>query len=132
MKCEYCDNPVPSGSTHCPSCGATVICEQKLVSSEIEKRQIVDSGNQGGFECPPDREVCHVRTTQKMRVVYVLLGFFFGAIGLHNFYAGYNRRAIAQMVISLLSFGLLAFLSWIWAIVEIIMINEDCNGRPFV
>lgn len=132
MKCEYCDNPVPTEAMRCPSCGAILVREQSYVSSEIVAHQIVASGNHGGCEYPLERGVRRVRSTRRMRVVYVLLGFFFGALGLHNFYAGYNKRAIAQMMISLFSFGCLAFLSWVWAIVEIITVSEDRDGRSLV
>ena len=69
---------------------------------------------------------------RKMKAIYVVLGFFLGAIGIHNFYAGYKRRAIAQLVITVLSFGYLLLVSWIWAIVEIVIVNDDASGRPFV
>lgn len=131
MKCEYCDNPVPNGATRCSSCGAVVIGEHQSVSPLADRQQIVASENQNqSGKCLSEGRNPNLGA-RKLRVVYVLLGFFFGAIGLHNFYAGYQCRAVVQILISVLSFGILAILSWIWAVVEIIMINEDGTGRPF-
>lgn len=47
-----------------------------------------------------------------------LLAIFLGALGVHNFYLGFKGKAVAQLLISILSFGLLAFVSGIWAFIE--------------
>lgn len=64
-------------------------------------------------------------------MAYVLLAIFLGEIGVHNFYAGYIGRGIAQLLITILSFGLLFWVSWIWAIVELCVVSEDGNRVPF-
>lgn len=33
----------------------------------------------------------------KERFVFIFLGLFFGALGLHNFYAGYHRQGIIKL-----------------------------------
>lgn len=128
MKCEYCENEVSAGVSRCPSCGAavklsvdgTAVAQPKVdeVSTRIPK--------------PTECEEVTLPHKRKMKAVYVVLGFFLGAIGVHNFYAGYKRRAIAQLLITVLSFGYLLIVSWIWAIVEIIMVNDDASGRPLI
>lgn len=68
---------------------------------------------------------------RKDRASFVLLGIFLGALGIHNFYAGYSGRAIAQLLLTLcLSwlFGLGAIISFCWAIVEVIVVDTDSNG----
>lgn len=67
----------------------------------------------------------------KSRLAYILLGLFVGSIGIHNFYAGYTGRGIAQLCLTLLSFGFLGFVSAIWALIEIIVVKQDANGIPF-
>lgn len=67
----------------------------------------------------------------KSRVVYVLLGVFLGALGVHNFYAGYIRKAVAQLCISLFTCFYGSFVSWIWAIVEVCTVNQDSEGVQF-
>ena len=64
-----------------------------------------------------------------------IVAVFFGYLGVHNFYLGYNSKGIAQLLISLLSFGRLSFISSIWGIIDAIMlftrrINVDGEGNP--
>jgi TM2 domain-containing membrane protein YozV len=71
----------------------------------------------------------------KSKLAAGLIAIFFGAFGVHNFYLGYTGKGIAQLLITVLSFGLLAFVSWIWALIEGIMILAgsiavDANGIP--
>lgn len=71
----------------------------------------------------------------KSKIAAGLLGIFLGGLGVHNFYLGYTGKAIAQLLISLLSCGLLAFVSAIWGLIEGIMIlagsiTTDANGVP--
>ena len=68
---------------------------------------------------------------QQSRLGYILLGFWLGEIGLHNFYAGYIGRGIAQLLITVLSFGFLFWISWIWALVEIVVVSKNAKGIPF-
>ena len=69
--------------------------------------------------------------TPKSRLAYILLGLFLGGLGIHNFYAGYNGKGIAQLLMSILSFGVLTPVVWIWNIVEIITVTKDVKGIPF-
>ena len=66
----------------------------------------------------------------KSRLSYVLLGFFLGMFGIHNFYAGYTGRALTQLLLNI-------FLCWtvvvplaicIWIIVEICTVTTDAQG----
>ena len=75
----------------------------------------------------------------KQRVVYILLGIFFGACGVHNFYAGYKREATWQLIIwaigmfTLFCGGIiLCFATGIWALANIVCRNVDANGRPMI
>jgi len=66
----------------------------------------------------------------KDRVIYVLLAVLLG-FGIHNFFAGYNNRAIIQLLVSLLTCGLGWFPMWIWGIVEACTVTKDANGVNF-
>lgn len=126
MKCEYCDNPVPSGATRCPSCGAVVFVDG------IQKIHI----EQPATHTPVDSSYIAVRTrTQsldsKNKWVYILLGVFLGEFGIHNFYTGYIGRGVVKLLITILSFGYVFWISWIWAIVEICTVRIDSRGVPF-
>jgi len=67
----------------------------------------------------------------KSRTTYIVLGVFLGALGIHNFYAGYTGRAVGQLCLSVLTVFYLAIVSWIWAIVEICVVDKDSAGIQF-
>jgi TM2 domain-containing membrane protein YozV len=70
-------------------------------------------------------------TTYKSRTTYIVLGIFLGALGIHNFYAGYTGRAAGQLCLTVLTLGILIPVSWIWAIVEICIVEKDSTGLRF-
>ena len=126
MRCEYCDNPVPSGATRCPSCGATVSPQMMNAPQQVLQQVAV----------PMPQHVDNTASQplpayQQSRVGYILLGFLLGEIGLHNFYAGYVGRGIAQLLITVLSLGFLCWISWIWALIEIVVVSKNAKGVPF-
>ena len=59
---------------------------------------------------------------QKSKVAAGLLGIFLGVLGIHNFYLGYTGKAVAQLLITVLSLGFLSFISAVWGLVEGILI----------
>ena len=63
----------------------------------------------------------------KSRMAAGILGLLLGGLGIHNFYLGYTGKGLAQLLITVLSFGLLAFVSGIWGLIEGIMILTDKN-----
>ena len=71
----------------------------------------------------------------KSKIAAGLLGIFLGCFGVHNFYLGFTGKAIAQLLISLLSCGIFAWASAIWGLIEGILIltgsmNVDADGNP--
>ena len=81
----------------------------------------------------------------KSRLVYILLALFLGYLGVHNFYAGYTKKAVIQLLISLFSYalsiitlGLLIPVSmvislgvFVWVIIDICTVTTDAKGVPF-
>jgi TM2 domain-containing membrane protein YozV len=72
----------------------------------------------------------------KSKTTAALLAFFLGGLGVHNFYLGFTGKAIAQLLITILSVGTLAWISYLWAFVEFILIltgkiAKDAAGIPF-
>ena len=71
----------------------------------------------------------------KSKIAAGILGILVGAFGVHNFYLGYNGKAIAQLLITVLTCGIGAAISSIWGLIEGILIltgsiNVDANGIP--
>jgi TM2 domain-containing membrane protein YozV len=71
--------------------------------------------------------------SDKSRVGYILLGLFLGCFGVHNFYAGYTNKGVAQLLITVLAGWLVIplFAVCLWVLVEICTVAHDAQGRPF-
>lgn len=86
----------------------------------------------GGYNAPAAAPVSYSRyVTRKSRVAYVLLAIFFGALGIHNFYAGYIKKAVIQCCITVLTCFWGSLIVWIWAIVEACRVEQDEDGVAF-
>jgi TM2 domain-containing membrane protein YozV len=85
----------------------------------------------GGYNEAPRPSTLPAYIPRRSRLTYILLGVFLGAFGGHNFYAGYIKRAIAQLLITVLTCFWGALISWIWAIVEICIVTQDDDGVAF-
>lgn len=127
MYCRNCGNPLPGGAACCPQCG-------------------VISG-QGAGHCPncgapvaPGTSFCpqcgggiqgYPVYVQRSRLAAGLLGIFLGGLGIHNFYLGFQSRALVQLLVSLigglLTCGIATAAMSIWGLVEGILILTDPN-----
>ena len=72
---------------------------------------------------------------RKSKLTGGLFGIFLGCFGAHNFYLGYTAKAVIQLLITVLTLGILAFVSAIWGCIEGILIlsgsiNRDAKGVP--
>lgn len=56
-----------------------------------------------------------LRTEPRRRMIAVILAVFTGFLGLHNFYLGHTKTAVLQLTLSVVSMGLLAVISLLWA-----------------
>lgn len=87
----------------------------------------------------------YLATTQKSMVAAILLAFFLGGLGVHNFYLGFTQKGIVQLVLTIVGWvttalfvGALVLLAvGVWVIVDIIQIVTrqgqyvaDANGVP--
>lgn len=74
----------------------------------------------------------------KSRVAAGLLGIFLGALGVHRFYTGHTGVGTIMLLITVLSFGTLSFVTGVWGLVEGILYltdrtgsySRDARGRP--
>ncbi|MBR1605683.1 MAG: TM2 domain-containing protein [Alphaproteobacteria bacterium] len=70
----------------------------------------------------------------KSGIIYVLLAFFLCVIGVHNFYAGYYKKGMAQLVLTLLSPFMMfipLLLVSLWGMGEMLLVNKSANGSSF-
>ena len=81
---------------------------------------------------------CSLKATAKSKLVAGLLGIFLGGLGIHNFYLGYTKKAIIQLLLSTVGwflFFLGPIISSTWALVEAVFIfigriDVDGKGTP--
>ena len=112
--CSNCGNQLEKGAEYCGNCGKKI--------NEQESKQ----------------EGANVTSQQpKSKIAAGLLGIFLGCFGVHNFYLGYTGKAVAQLLITVLSCFVLSFASAIWGLIEGILIltgtiNVDAEGNRLV
>lgn len=72
-----------------------------------------------------------VPVSSRSKIAAAILAFFLGTFGIHNFYLGKTGRGVAQMLITILSFGLLSVISYVWAVIEGVFILTAKPGDPY-
>lgn len=112
--CTNCGQGIDENVNFCMNCG------KKLNDSKKKKQE---------KKTPTKSFVA------KSKIAAGLLGIFLGSFGVHNFYLGYTAKGTTQLLISVLSFGSLSWISSIWGLIEGIMIltgsiDFDANGNP--
>ncbi len=115
--CVKCGCPKGSGNSYCPNCGnATMEQAAFCVNCGAALSQQAQPAASGEL---------------KSKMAAGLLGIFLGAWGIHNFYLGYTGKAVAQLILTLVSCGI----GGIWGFIEGILIltgsiNKDGKGNP--
>lgn len=142
MQCQYCNNELPPGVPKCPSCGAPAPTVQQapqqfpqqgmpMQQQYPPQQQYVPQGG-GTPYYTPQTNIPPYATPPKNRISYILLAVFLGGLGVHNFYAGYSGRGIAQLLITVLTLGICSIISCVWAIIEACVVTTSADGRPMV
>ncbi|MCM1569519.1 MAG: NINE protein [Roseburia sp.] len=125
VMCVKCGVAKGQGNSYCHNCGNPVSPEATVcLTCGVANKPAASAG-------------------AKSKLVAGLLGIFLGAFGVHNFYLGYTKKAVIQLVCSVVGMILScivigAFLVLgieIWGLVEGIMILTgkiavDGNGLP--
>ncbi len=124
-RCPQCGANVDAGAYACKYCGAPL---QQAQPAQQPVQPPVQQPVQQPYAAPQQPYVVQQPVMvpagypQKSKMAAGLLGIFLGGLGVHNFYLGYTGKAVAQLLISLLTCGFGAFVSGIWGLVEGIMI----------
>lgn len=111
--CVKCGVPAGKGKGFCPVCGEetnpeAVVCVKCGASLAAEQKNV----------------------GEKSKLVAGLLGIFLGGWGVHNFYLGFTKKAVIQLIVSLVTCGI----GSIWGLIDGIMIlcgkiNADAAGN---
>ena len=82
---------------------------------------------------PAISQPSHPPRSRKSRGIFVLLAFFVGCFGVHNFYAGYTTKGKWMLIVGLI--GCLAIIPLVFtaivALIDIFTVTEDAYGVPF-
>lgn len=97
--CQNCGSTVTEGAAVCTSCGCA-----------LQAASVVNG-------------------EQKSKLVAVLLAFFLGGIGIHDFYLGYTKNGVIKIVLTVCT----GIGGSIWALIDFIRlltgaIDKDANG----
>lgn len=110
----------------CKKCGKELRAEQQVC---LNCGTIVDENYK--------KDNNQVTESSKSKIVAGILGILLGTFGVHNFYLGYNGKAVTQLLITVLSCFILSWISSVWGFIEGIMIlagniDKDANGCKLV
>lgn len=126
MYCSNCGNPLNPQTGTCPVCGP----QQGLsVSTCPNCNQPVVPGSAMCMSCgAPLNGV--IPGERKSKLTAVLLCFFLGGIGIHDFYLGYTKKGVIKIILTLCT----GFGGSLWALIDFILllvgsINTDARGR---
>ena len=106
MFCKNCGSPMDPNAVVCVKCGCA-------------KGTGISYCPNCGAPTTPGAAVClkcgsaltTAVTGGKSKLAAGLLGIFLGSLGIHNFYLGYTGKAVAQLLISVLTCGVCAIVS---------------------
>ena len=123
MFCKQCGKPIDDTEELCEDCKKTI--NNEATDTSASEPRVEEKANTGNSVPDPNA---------KSKIAAGLLGIFLGAFGVHNFYLGYTGKAIAQLLITILSCGVLSFVSGVWGLIEGILIltgsiSVDGNGN---
>ncbi len=127
MFCKNCGAPLNEGAVACLNCGFAKGNGERFCQNcgkEI---------NPGAVICTacgaPVNPATPVGVEQKSKLIAVLLAFFLGALGIHDFYLGYNKYGVIKIVLTVCT----GIGGSIWALIDFIRLltgslHTDANG----
>ncbi len=131
MNCKYCGQIIDDNVAFCPHCG------KSAKEAPAADAHGYESAPAPVFAPTPAAPAQEQKSKMAAGLMGILLGFFVGGLGIHNFYLGYTKKAVAQLLICILGACLVfgPLVSGIWCIVDGIRIltgsiNVDGNGVP--
>ena len=104
--CSNCGVKLDDGAKFCHNCGKSVNC---------------GFGTQNAYST--------AATNQKSKFVAGILAILLGTLGIHNFYLGFNKQGVAQLLLFVFFLG---WVSFIWGIVDAVRIftgKVPCDAR---
>ncbi len=131
MYCANCGSSMDSNAAVCIHCGYKAGCGANYCTN------CGNAAIAGATMCTHCGRLLasYISQNAKSKLAAGLLGIFLGSLGVHNFYLGYTGKAMAQLLITLLTCGAGSVVSSVWGLIEGILlltgsIAVDGNGLP--
>jgi TM2 domain-containing membrane protein YozV len=121
VNCPDCGKQVSTEAIACPGCGRPI----KAPGARPGISSAIGSSGQQHQPTPV------VVQTVKSRGVFIILGLLLGCLGIHNFYAGYNGKGAAQLIITLVLGWVIVGLvvTALWALIDVCTVTVDAHGN---
>ena len=123
MFCKNCGTEIPEGA-----------------GSALPAAHLPDAPKTAGEPAQPTQQPAQPTppaANRKSKIAAGLLGIFLGSLGIHNFYLGFNKRGLLQLLLSVCTCGIGALPMQIWGLIEGIFYiigkdgyTADANGVP--
>ena len=134
MNCKYCGQMIEESVKFCPHCGKST-AEETVKAESANTYESIPSP--AVTPVPPAAPAVEQKSRTVAGLMGILFGIFLGGLGIHNFYLGYTKKGLTQLLICILGACLVVgpLVSGIWCLVEGIMIlsgsiNTNANGVP--
>ena len=126
MYCKNCGKEIDSNAAICVGCGYAVGTGSNFCHN---CGQPVAPGAAVCTSCGVALTAPVAAGEQKSKLVAVLLAFFLGGIGIHDFYLGYTKYGIIKIILTLCT----GVGGGIWALIDFIRLltgslHTDANG----
>lgn len=127
MYCKMCGKQTEDERDICQECEANL---NTKTADGSEIKEVIQENNNNSSSTNTN-----VDMNAKSKIAAGLFGIFLGAFGVHNFYLGFTGKAVAQLLITVLTCGFGAPITSIWGLIEGILILSgdaycDAEGRP--
>lgn len=106
-------------------------------AKDVTQGTINENNNKEDFNYNVTNNYYNLKEESKSKIAAALMAFFLGTFGVHNFYLGYNGKAMTQLLLTILSCGLLSFFTGLWSFIEGILIlsgglDKDASGKKLL
>ncbi len=110
MKCKKCGGEVNKWDKVCKHCGHNLLLFNNDSKNNSEKKE------------------SNTKKNDKPLKIILLLAVFVGVYGGHNFYLGNYKRAISQLILTLINFE---FITVIWVICEVVLLVKKSKEKLY-
>lgn len=143
MFCKYCGKEIENGKEVCDECASKQTNVENVNEEPVKESVVTEStspikdntvNNSANTTNTTVNNTTNNSVNTKSKIAAGLFGIFLGSFGVHNFYLGFTGKAVAQLLITILSCGILSPVSAIWGLIEGILIlagetSKDAYGN---